>query len=231
MQTFRSEIFEKSYQLQTGPRAAGHYGPDLEVMKRAGIYEIFAEAAHFQDGLVFRAPPVDDGKGGKTFGRDIATIREPQLTFPQSTIVPLLVMEIAKTGLAKIHFGKEVVGIKQDENLVILSTKGCKTGEVEQVKGEYLAGTDGGRSVVRSLLGIGFPGHTWKERVIATNVTLTNEALAPTGSHLVFTLSSGVWSYPWRRPGWVKSLCHCCRQQRHPSRRGAHDRREYHRII
>ncbi|KAH6700611.1 FAD binding domain-containing protein [Leptodontidium sp. MPI-SDFR-AT-0119] len=178
-------IFEKSYQLQTGPRAAGHYGPDLEVMKRAGIYEIFAEAAHFQDGLVFRAPPVDDGKGGKTFGWDIATIREPQLTLPQSTIVPLLVMEIAKTGLAKIQFGKEVVGIKQDENLVILSTKGSKTGEVEQVKGEYLAGTDGGRSVVRSLLGIGFPGHTWKERVIATNVTLTNEALAPTGSHLV----------------------------------------------
>ncbi|KAH9209971.1 FAD-binding monooxygenase [Leptodontidium sp. 2 PMI_412] len=181
----RSEIFEKPNQLQTGPRAAVHYGPDLEVMKRAGIYQIFAEAAHFQDGLVFRAPPVDDGKGGKTFGRDIATIRVPQLTLPQSTMVPLLVMEIAKTGLAKIHFGKEVVGIKQDENLVILPTKDRKTGEVEQVKGEYLAGTDGGRSVVRSLLGIGFPGHTWKERVIATNFTLTNEALAPTSSHLV----------------------------------------------
>ncbi|KAH7344393.1 FAD binding domain protein [Pyrenochaeta sp. MPI-SDFR-AT-0127] len=181
----RSEIFEKSNELQTGPRAAGHYGPDLEVMKRAGMYEIFAKAAHFQDGLVFRAPPVDDGKGGKTFGRDIATIREPQLTLPQSTMVPLLATEIAKTGLVKIHFGKEVIGIKQDENLVILSTKDSKTGEVEQIKGEYLVGTDGGRSVVRSLLGIGFPGHTWKERIIATNVTLKNEALAPTGSHLV----------------------------------------------
>ncbi|KAH8593866.1 FAD binding domain-containing protein [Bisporella sp. PMI_857] len=154
-------------------------------MKRAGMYEIFSEAAHFQDGLVFRAPPVDNGKGGKTFGRDIATIREPQLTLPQSRMVPLLAKEIEKTGLVKIHFGKEVVSLKQDENLVTLSTKDSKTGEVEQVKGEYLVGTDGGRSVVRSLLGIGFPGHTWKERIIATNVRITNEALAPIGSHLV----------------------------------------------
>ncbi|PVH72210.1 FAD binding domain protein [Cadophora sp. DSE1049] len=181
----RSEVFEKTLELQTGPRAAGHYGPDLEVMKRAGVYEIFSEAGHIQDGLVFRAPPVDDGKGGKTYGRDIATIHEPQLTLPQSIMVPLLAKETEKTGLVKIHFGKEVVGIEQDEKLVTLSLKDVKTGEVEQVRGEYLVGTDGARSKVRSLLGIGFPGHTWRERIIATNVRLKNQELVPISSSLI----------------------------------------------
>lgn len=181
----RSEIFEQQPLLQTGPRAAGHYGPDLEVMKKAGVYDLFANEANFQDGLVFRAPPVDNGRGGKTFGRDIAVIQDLQLTLPQSTMVRLLEKEILTTGMVKVHYGQVVVGIEQDETSVTVSTKNSKTGEVKSWKGEWMVGTDGGRSTVRSLLGINFPGHTWPERVIATDVERTNDELAPIGSHLL----------------------------------------------
>ncbi|KAH6713269.1 FAD-binding monooxygenase [Leptodontidium sp. MPI-SDFR-AT-0119] len=181
----RSQIFEKTTQLQSDPRAAGHYGPDLEVMKKAGVYDIFAREANFQDGLVFRAPPVDNGEGGKTHGRDIAVIRDLQLTLPQSTMVKLLEKEIMTTGMVVIHYGRELVGIEQDDHLVTISAKDIRSGEVKFAKGKWLVGTDGGRSAVRSLLGISFPGHTWKERLIATDVTRTNDDLAPIGSHLV----------------------------------------------
>ncbi|PVH72197.1 FAD/NAD(P)-binding domain-containing protein [Cadophora sp. DSE1049] len=123
---------KKTLELQTGPRAAGHYGPDLEVMKRAGVYDIFAEVAHFQDRLMFRAPPYNDGQGGKKAGRNIALIEDLQLTLPQSTMVPLLAKELEKTGLGKIHFGKEVVAVEQDETGVTISIKDGKTGQVEK---------------------------------------------------------------------------------------------------
>lgn len=181
----KSEIFEKLPELRTGPRAAGHYGPDLEVMKKAGVYDIFAQHANFQDGLAFRAPPVNNGRGGKTFGRQLAYIPDLQLILPQSKMVVLLESEIRKTGMVKIHFGREAVAIDQDSDSVCLSIKDIDTGEIEKFQGEYIVGSDGGRSTVRSLLGIRFPGHTWPERVIATDVLKENDELAPIGSHLV----------------------------------------------
>jgi hypothetical protein len=40
-------------------------------------------------------------------------------------------------------------------------------------------GADGGRSKTRSLLGIPFPGHTWPEKLVATDVWLSNEEGGP----------------------------------------------------
>ena len=62
----------------------------------------------------------------------------------------------------------EVIGHVQDEDGVTLKVKN-QEGEIEDHRGLFLLGTDGGRSVTRKDAGIDFPGFTWPDRfVIAT---------------------------------------------------------------
>jgi 2-polyprenyl-6-methoxyphenol hydroxylase-like FAD-dependent oxidoreductase len=89
---------------------------------------------------------------------------------PLGLLGALMVEHAAKYPNMTIHWGHEVTSISQDDKSarVVASTKdGEKTFE-----GTYVIGCDGANSKVRrELLGEwNFPGHTWDEWVVATNV-------------------------------------------------------------
>jgi 2-polyprenyl-6-methoxyphenol hydroxylase-like FAD-dependent oxidoreductase len=89
---------------------------------------------------------------------------------PLGLLGALMVEHAAKYPNMTIHWGHEVTSISQDDKSarVVASTKdGEKTFE-----GTYVVGCDGANSKVRrELLGEwNFPGHTWDEWVVATNV-------------------------------------------------------------
>ena len=60
---------------------------------------------------------------------------------------------------------REVIGLTQDDNGVEITVQ-TPDGATETHAGRFLVGADGGRSIVRKILDIDFPGFTWEERFI-----------------------------------------------------------------
>jgi 2-polyprenyl-6-methoxyphenol hydroxylase-like FAD-dependent oxidoreductase len=69
------------------------------------------------------------------------------------------------------HFGCELQGFVQDEAGVTARVAGPYG--AQSVRAHYLIGTDGGRSIVRHLLAVDFPGKTLGVRAVVADVTLT----------------------------------------------------------
>lgn len=102
-----------------------------------------------------------------------ATPAEPYhlpLMLPQFLTEAIMRERLAELG-AKVEFGCELTGFDRHDDGV---TARIATGAgVETVHARYLVGADGGRSFVRSALGIGFPGKTLGVRAIVADVVLT----------------------------------------------------------
>ena len=60
---------------------------------------------------------------------------------------------------------REVIDLTQDDNGVVITVQ-TPDGTTETHAGRFLVGADGGRSIVRKILDIDFPGFTWEERFI-----------------------------------------------------------------
>jgi 2-polyprenyl-6-methoxyphenol hydroxylase-like FAD-dependent oxidoreductase len=91
------------------------------------------------------------------------------LGIPQPVIVRLLEEHAIERG-ARVRRGCAVVGVEQDGNSGSVAERGDEGGVTvelaggERLRSRYLVGCDGGRSAVRKLLGVGFPGEpsrTW----------------------------------------------------------------------
>lgn len=86
--------------------------------------------------------------------------------------------EHAGTLGAEIRRGHEITGFTQDENSVTVQVRG-PDGPYEIAAG-YLVGADGGRSTVRKLAGIDFPGVSWDETVArSANVRIPHSFVDP----------------------------------------------------
>ncbi len=69
---------------------------------------------------------------------------------------------------AEVSFGTRLVGLWQDEDGVTASMDGPDGRE--EIRARWLVGADGASSGVRKALGLDFPGMSWDERFVATNV-------------------------------------------------------------
>ena len=75
---------------------------------------------------------------------------------------------VGETG---VRWGRKVVAVGQDGKRAWVE---CETedGGRERFEGDYVVGCDGANSAVRKgLFGAEFPGFTWDEQIIATNVS------------------------------------------------------------
>lgn len=101
---------------------------------------------------------------------------DPAESFNQPLMVPQFLTErVLRDRLAEfghhVEYGCELTGFEQNMDHV---TARIATGAGEEiVRARYLVGSDGGRSFVRSALGIDFPGKTLGVRALVADVTLT----------------------------------------------------------
>lgn len=110
------------------------------------------------------------------------------LNMAQPELTKVLMQSSLETGYVQVAFNKELVSILHDGSTgsnVVVSVKDVQTGLLEDQTASFLVGSDGGRSRTRSLLGISFPGHTWPEKLIATDVWLKNTEDSPTTTTLL----------------------------------------------
>jgi rifampicin monooxygenase len=127
-------------------RSLGLHARSIEIMDMRGLLERFlALGTQYPLGGFFagiRKPAPDQ----------LDTAHPYVLGIPQNITDRLLAEHAAEAG-AEIRRGRELVGLSQDEDGVT-----AELADGTRLRGRYLVGCDGGRSTVRKLLGIGFPG-------------------------------------------------------------------------
>ncbi|HEV2783525.1 MAG TPA: FAD-dependent monooxygenase, partial [Actinophytocola sp.] len=139
-------VLEKEAEPTRHVRALGLHVRSIEVMDQRGLLERFL--AHGQQyplggffaGITKPAPDRLDTAHGYVLG------------IPQTTTDRLLAEHAAEVG-AEIRRGRELVGLSQDDDGVT-----AELADGTHLRARYLVGCDGGRSTVRKLLGVAFPG-------------------------------------------------------------------------
>jgi 2-polyprenyl-6-methoxyphenol hydroxylase-like FAD-dependent oxidoreductase len=139
-------VLEKDAEPTRQVRSLGLHVRSIEVMDQRGLLERFL--AHGRQYAL----------GGHFAGIDMPrperldTAHPYILGIPQTTTERLLAENAIELGV-EIRRGCELVGLSQDEHGVT-----AELADGTRLRSRYLVGCDGGRSTVRKLLGVGFPG-------------------------------------------------------------------------
>ena len=139
-------VLDKEAEPTRQSRAQGLHVRSIEVMEQRGLLERFLSlgrqitAGGFFAGL------------GKAWPQDMDTAHSYVLAIPQEVTERLLTEHATEVG-AEIRRGCEVVGLSQDDEGVSVALA-----DGGELRARFVVGCDGGRSAVRKLLGVGFPG-------------------------------------------------------------------------
>ncbi|MDX3226354.1 FAD-dependent monooxygenase [Streptomyces sp. ME19-01-6] len=150
----RPLVLERLTEPSTEQRANGMVGQVVRLLDRRGLYERLTTPGATPEPVpsyVFGAFPLDLS--------DLPDNPLYTLMVPQRRIEQMLAERAAELGV-EIRRDHEVTGLTQDEKSVTVELRGR-----EPVEAAFLVGADGGRSAVRKLSGIGFPGVTADDSV------------------------------------------------------------------
>ncbi|MCX5397967.1 rifampin monooxygenase [Streptomyces sp. NBC_00102] len=153
-------VLEKETEPTQQSRSQGLHARSIEVMDQRGLLERFLQLGK----------PVTSGGFfaglGKVWPEHLDTAHSYVLAIPQATTERLLAERAVELG-ADVRRGQEVVGLSQDDRGV---TAGLADGT--PLRARWLVGCDGGRSVVRKLLDVGFPGEPARVETLLGEVEL-----------------------------------------------------------
>ncbi len=157
----RAVVLEKAAEPTRVVRALGLHVRSIEVMDQRGLLDRFLALGRqypisgFFAGIRKPAPERLDTAHGYVLG-----IRQP--------VIDRLLAEHATELGAEIRRGCELTGVSQDEDGVT-----AELADGTRLRSRYLVGCDGGRSTVRRLLGVGFPGEPSRADTLLGEVELT----------------------------------------------------------
>ncbi|MFI0787611.1 rifampin monooxygenase [Streptomyces lydicus] len=155
-------VLEKETAPTVQARARGLHVRSIEVMDQRGLADRFlALGEQFRVGGFFAGL-------GKSWP-ELDTTHSYVLAIPQTVTERLLTEHAIELGV-EIRRGCELVGLSQDEDGVTVTTGG---GEGTRLRSRYLVGCDGGRSTVRKLLGVDFPGEPSTVETLLGQMELT----------------------------------------------------------
>jgi 2-polyprenyl-6-methoxyphenol hydroxylase-like FAD-dependent oxidoreductase len=139
-------VLEKEAEPTRVVRALGLHARSVEVMDQRGLLERFLALGQQYPVSGFFAAI------SKPAPNRLDTAHPYVLGIPQTVTDRLLTEHATELG-AEIRRDCELVGLSQDEDGVT-----AELADGTQLRSRYLVGCDGGRSTVRKLLGVGFPG-------------------------------------------------------------------------
>ncbi|WP_424532756.1 rifampin monooxygenase [Sphaerisporangium viridialbum] len=157
-------VLEKDAEPARIVRSLGLHVRSIEVMDQRGLLERFL--AHGQKHAL----------GGYFAGIDkprpdrLDTAHSYILGIPQTVTDRLLAERATEVGV-EIRRGCELVGLSQDDHGVT-----AELADGTRLRSRYLVGCDGGRSTVRKLLGVGFPGEPAGAEWLLGEMEVTEES-------------------------------------------------------
>ncbi|GGK36713.1 rifampin monooxygenase [Nocardia camponoti] len=140
-------------------RALGMHARSLEVLKQRGMLKPFIDAGvthpvgGFFAGIPKQAPELD------TTLPYVLGLRQP--------VIDSLLADHAAAAGARIERGTELVDLAQDATGVTV-----RLADGRELRSRYLVGCDGGRSTVRKLVGIDFPGEAARVETLIGEMAL-----------------------------------------------------------
>jgi 2-polyprenyl-6-methoxyphenol hydroxylase-like FAD-dependent oxidoreductase len=178
-------VLEKDTEPASFVRIVGLHIRSIELMAMRGLLERVLEHGRRRPAGGFFAAidkPAPEG---------LDTAHAYLVGIPHPVIVRLLEEHATELG-AQVRRGCAVTGLEQDDDGVTVALAGG-----EQLRARYLVGCDGGRSTVRKLLGVGFPGEPARTETLMgeMSVGVSPEEIAATVSEL-----SGARQPFWLRP-------------------------------
>ncbi|MCA6091370.1 rifampin monooxygenase [Streptomyces sp. SCA3-4] len=156
-------VLERLSEPTEESRGRGLHARSVEVMDQRGLLERFlAVGEKFQVGGFF---------GGilKPWPDRLDTAHPYSLSVPQPVTERLLNERALELG-TELRRGCEVVGLSQDEDGVTV-----ELADGTELRSRYLVGCDGGRSLVRKQLGVGFPGEPATVETLLGDMAVTEE--------------------------------------------------------
>jgi 3-(3-hydroxy-phenyl)propionate hydroxylase len=177
----------------------------LEIWARLGIGQAVADR-----GIQWRV--------GRTYvrGRQLFEVRlpgdrehfPPFVNISQSEVEQRLEARAVELGV-RIHRGHRFTGLRQDGD-VVAATFETDAGPASH-RSDYLVGTDGAHSSVRHALGIGFPGYSFDDRFLISDVRAElpfsherhfhlDPPWNPGRQVLIHPQPDGVWRIDWQVP-------------------------------
>ena len=139
-------VVDKDTEPTRHVRSLGLHARSIEILDQRGLLERFLEHGT-------RYPLTGLFAGiDKPLPEGLDTAHGYVLGIPQPTTDRLLAEHATSVG-AEIRRGSGLVALTQDDDGVTVTLA-----DGTQLRSRYLVGCDGGRSTVRSLLGVGFPG-------------------------------------------------------------------------
>ncbi|WP_370943610.1 rifampin monooxygenase [Amycolatopsis sp. cg5] len=139
-------VLEPETEPKSFVRIVGLHARSLELMAMRGLLDRLLEHGRQRPAAGFFAAIA------KPAPRDLDTSHAYLLGIPQPVVERLLEERASELG-AQVRRGCAVTGFEQDDDGVTVKLTGG-----EELRTRYLVGCDGGRSTVRKLLGVGFPG-------------------------------------------------------------------------
>jgi 2-polyprenyl-6-methoxyphenol hydroxylase-like FAD-dependent oxidoreductase len=167
-------VLEKEAEPTKVVRSLGLHARSIEVMDQRGLLDRFlALGTQHRVGGFFAGL-------GKSWPDRLDTAHSYVLGIPQPVTERLLAEHAGELGV-EIRRGRELVGLTQHEGGVTVdlaesSASGTSIGaDGTRLQARYLVGCDGGRSTVRKLLGVGFPGEPTQVETLLGEMEVTED--------------------------------------------------------
>ncbi|MFJ8128797.1 rifampin monooxygenase [Streptomyces hydrogenans] len=153
-------VLEKAAEPSGHSRALGLHVRSIEVMDQRGLLDRFlARGKQHRVGGFFAGL-------GTHWPEDLDTAHSYVLGIPQNVTEELLEEHALDRGV-EIRRGRELVGLVQDGEGVT-----AELADGTRLRARWLVGCDGGRSTVRALTGIGFPGLPARHETLIAEVRI-----------------------------------------------------------
>ncbi len=175
-------ILDAAESLNTAPRATNYGTPAIQLFRKVGILPEIRRDGYVPNNVCWRK--LD---GTRLAGIDWTVNHQEGLAGDFITVYAvgemcgLLERELKSRASISIRGGSKVTAIKsglasEDDHAVVEVEE---NGQTKEYSADYIVGTDGGNSTVRRLVfgSRKFPGFSWEEQIVATNVSWHHEAL------------------------------------------------------
>ncbi|HYP45623.1 MAG TPA: rifampin monooxygenase [Propionibacteriaceae bacterium] len=155
-------VLEKDMEPSRQVRSLGLHPRSIEILDQRGLLDRFLAHGQMYPGGAGHFAAID-----RPWPASLDTAHGYVLGIPQPITDRLLADRAVELG-AQTRRGHEVTGVRQNEDEVSVDLA-----DGTRLRSHWLVGCDGGRSAVRKLLGVGFPGEPAQTEWLLGELTVT----------------------------------------------------------